>query len=336
MLVGSWARNAHLAAVKEMVAWQAGQAAEGSAEAASETAMREALFQLHRLIGSTVEIFGSNPLLLASALLILKRQAIDPTPICISANYASWDDKQHAAEITDAVEKRVKACRESLGEADFALLLRTLEYEFEDRESLVEYDALWGEFDQASALIQREEEASGKRREWESRRDRWMPNRVLSFLCRLSLGIALGSVFILELQSILGELQVQSRYSTPSLSQALDNAGVAGFAAFVLFGLLKIAAGVRGKKHYGPSPPMCAWPTDEILSRLRPNAVGKRFPQYSQLQGILESAKVAMVDYDRRHGVASRAEIAESMRAAEAERDALFLRYNVTELPAWD
>ncbi len=335
-MVDAWSRDPRLVAVKEMVASHASPQAEVRARAASEPAMREALFQLHRLVSATVEMFGSNTLLLASALVILKRRAIDPTPLCVSANYTSWDDKQHAAEITDAVEKKIKECRESLGEADFSLLLRLLDYEFEGRTSLLEYDALWVRFDDAAALIQREEDVFEERRAWESRRDGWMPNRVLGLACRLSLVIAIGSLFLMALVQILRDLQLESTYTTPAVSRELVEAAAIGLAGFLFFGLVKGVAALRGRELFGTAPPRTVWPADEDLSRLQPKAVAKRFPRYARLHDVLETAKAAMVPYDRRHGVASRAEIAEAMKTAETDRDALFQRHGVTALPAWD
>jgi hypothetical protein len=336
LLVDEWARNAHLAAVKEMVALYASQQEEDRARAATEAEMREALFQLHRLVGATVEIVGANPLLLASALLIVKRRAIEATAVCISANYASWDDKQHAAEVTDVVEKKIAGCREILGESDFALLLKILDYESGGRKSLAEYDALWSEFDEAAGLIQREEDVSEARRQWELKRNFWMPNWFLGHMCRMSIVVALASLFLLAIGRILEELKVEVPILKPELKQGLREAAVAGFGFFLFLGLIRLMVGVHGRNIYGPPPPKSDWPTERMISSLPPGAVGRRYPRYAQLYRVLDESKAAMVAYDRRHGVASRAEIAEVMKAAESESDSLLKRYNVTSLPAWD
>ncbi len=336
MHVSSWTENPHLAALKEVLAAHANQQVEEGAGAANEAVLREALFQIHRLVATTVENFGSNPLLSASALLLLKRQAIDPTPFCVSANYSGWDDKQRATGIKDFVERKIISCREILGEADFALLQKAVDYEFGGRKSLTEYYELWGEFDQAARLIEIEEEAYEERREWEARRDLWMPRKILGIVGKLSLFVALVSLFLLVLRRIFEELGVESRLSAPTFYQGLVEAAGVGLACFLFFGLVSIAASIRGKKIYGAAPPKSGWPTAEMVSKLRAGAVIKRFPRYAQLHGVLENAKAAMLVYDRKHGVASRAEIEEEMKATESERDSLFQRYNITVLPTWD
>jgi hypothetical protein len=336
MPADTWVQNGHLAAVRTMIAMHASSLEEERAKAANETAMREALFQLHRLVSATVEGFSSNPILLAAALLLVKRNGIDSTPFCVSANYSGWDDKQRAAELKEFVEKTIVGCRQSLGEADFALFLKAFEYEFGGRASLLEYDALWDQFEQTDALIQVEEDKLGARREWEARRDQWIPNRVLRFFWKSSLYGTLASLLLLVLQRILEELRVQTMLSMPTVRLDLGEALGISAACFLFFGLVQVAASLRGRRIYGPAPPKSDWPPEGGVSHLRREVVAKRFPRYAVLSRSLEAAKAAMEPYDRRHGVSSRAEIGEQIKAAESQRDSLFQRHNISAFPTWN